>query len=61
MINLLEAFKNEDGFTKKKFGQHFLTNKSMLDKIIIFQEISLLLCFTTGFVLYKIRMNRNEE
>ncbi len=34
MINLLEAFKNEDGFTKKKFGQHFLTNKSMLDKII---------------------------
>lgn len=34
MINMLEAFKNEDGFTKKKFGQHFLTNKSMLDKII---------------------------
>lgn len=34
MINLLEAFKNEDSFTKKKFGQHFLTNKAILDKII---------------------------
>ena len=40
MINLLEAFKNEDGFTKKKFGQHFLTNKSMLDKIIEAADIS---------------------
>ena len=34
MINLLEAFKNEDSFTKKKFGHHFLTNKAILDKII---------------------------
>ncbi len=34
MINLLDAFKNEDGFTKKKFGQHFLTNQSILEKII---------------------------
>ena len=40
MINLLEAFKNEDGFTKKKFGQHFLTNKSMLDKIIEAADIT---------------------
>lgn len=40
MINLLEAFKNEDGFTKKKFGQHFLTNKSFLDKIIESAELT---------------------
>ena len=39
MINLLEAFKNEDGFTKKKFGQHFLTNKALLQKIIDEAEI----------------------
>lgn len=40
MINLLEAFKNEDGFTKKKFGQHFLTNQSILNKIIESAEIT---------------------
>ena len=34
MINLLEAFKNEEGFTKKRFGQHFLTNKHFLEQII---------------------------
>lgn len=34
MINLLEIFKNEDGFTKKIFGQHFLTNKHILDEIV---------------------------
>lgn len=40
MINLLEAFKNESGLTKKKFGQHFLTNKSILDKIIEAADIT---------------------
>lgn len=39
MINLLEAFKNEAGLTKKKFGQHFLTNKSLLQKIVEEAEI----------------------
>lgn len=40
MINLLEAFKNEEGLTKKKFGQHFLTNKSLLEKIVDEAELS---------------------
>lgn len=40
MINLLEAFKNEAGLTKKKFGQHFLTNKALLQKIIEEAEIN---------------------
>lgn len=40
MINLLEAFKNEDGFTKKKFGQHFLTNHAFLEKIITSADIT---------------------
>ena len=40
MINLLEAFKNEEGLTKKKFGQHFLTNKSLLEKIVNEAELS---------------------
>lgn len=40
MINLLEAFKQEDGLTKKKFGQHFLTNKLLLNKIMESANIS---------------------
>lgn len=34
MINLLEAFKNETRFTKKSFGQHFLTNAHILNEIV---------------------------
>lgn len=34
MINLLEAFKNESKFTKKSLGQHFLTNRHILDEIV---------------------------
>ncbi len=34
MINLLEAFKNETRFTKKSFGQHFLTNTHILNEIV---------------------------
>ena len=39
MINLLEAFKAEAGFTKKKFGQHFLTNTHILETIADAAEI----------------------
>ncbi len=34
MINLLDAFKNESKFTKKIFGQHFLTNQHILQEIV---------------------------
>jgi 16S rRNA (adenine1518-N6/adenine1519-N6)-dimethyltransferase len=33
MLNLLEIYKNEFGFTKKKFGQHFLTSRQFIDMI----------------------------
>ncbi|PLX68347.1 MAG: ribosomal RNA small subunit methyltransferase A [Denitrovibrio sp.] len=33
MLNLLEIYKREIGFTKKKFGQHFLTSKQFIDMI----------------------------
>lgn len=33
MLDLLEIYKNEFGFTKKKFGQHFLTSKQFIDLI----------------------------
>lgn len=33
MLNLLEIYKKEFGFTKKKFGQHFLTSKQFIDMI----------------------------
>ena len=33
MLNLLEIYKNEVGYTKKKFGQHFLTSKHAIDDI----------------------------
>lgn len=34
MLNLLEAFRSEQGRTKKSFGQHFLTNPGILDSIV---------------------------
>jgi 16S rRNA (adenine1518-N6/adenine1519-N6)-dimethyltransferase len=33
MLDLLEIYKNEGRFTKKKFGQHFLTSKHFIDLI----------------------------
>jgi len=33
MLNLLEIYKNEIGYTKKQFGQHFLTSKQFIDLI----------------------------
>lgn len=33
MLNLLEIYKNEFGYTKKKFGQHFLTSRQFIDMI----------------------------
>jgi len=33
MLNLLEIYKSELGYTKKKFGQHFLTSKQFIDMI----------------------------
>lgn len=33
MLNLLEIYKNEVGYTKKKFGQHFLTSRQFIDMI----------------------------
>lgn len=33
MINLLTAFKEERFFTKKSLGQHFLTNRHLLEEI----------------------------
>lgn len=39
MLNLLEIFKGEKGFTKKKFGQHFLTNHAILDQIVAAAEL----------------------
>lgn len=33
MLDLLNIYKNEDKFTKKKFGQHFLTSKQFIDMI----------------------------
>jgi len=33
MLNLLEIYKNEFGYTKKKFGQHFLTSQQFIDMI----------------------------
>ncbi len=40
MINLLDAFKNESKFTKKIFGQHFLTNQHILEEIRDSAEIT---------------------
>lgn len=40
MINLIEAFKNESRFTKKALGQHFLTNRHILNEIIDASEAS---------------------
>ncbi len=34
MLDLLKIFKNESGFAKKHFGQHFLTNKHLLELIV---------------------------
>jgi len=34
MMNLLEIYKEEFGRTKKKFGQHFLTNQQFLGEIV---------------------------
>lgn len=33
MLNLLDIYKNEIGYTKKKFGQHFLTSRHSIDDI----------------------------
>lgn len=33
MLNLLDIYKREFGYTKKKFGQHFLTSKQFIDMI----------------------------
>ncbi len=33
MLNLLDIYKNEFGYTKKKFGQHFLTSQQFIDMI----------------------------
>ncbi|MGE4319759.1 MAG: 16S rRNA (adenine(1518)-N(6)/adenine(1519)-N(6))-dimethyltransferase RsmA [Deferribacterales bacterium] len=33
MLNLLDIYKNEVGYTKKKFGQHFLTSRHTIDDI----------------------------
>lgn len=33
MLNLLEIYKREFGYTKKKFGQHFLTSRQFIDMI----------------------------
>lgn len=33
MLDLLDIYKNEVGYTKKKFGQHFLTSRHAIDDI----------------------------
>lgn len=33
MLDLLDIYKNEYGYTKKKFGQHFLTSRHTIDDI----------------------------
>jgi len=33
MLNLLDIYKKEFGYTKKKFGQHFLTSRQFIDMI----------------------------
>ncbi|MGE4498671.1 MAG: 16S rRNA (adenine(1518)-N(6)/adenine(1519)-N(6))-dimethyltransferase RsmA [Deferribacterales bacterium] len=39
MLDLLKLFKEEQGRTKKAFGQHFLTNTHILDLIVSSAEI----------------------
>lgn len=39
MLDLLKLFKEEQGRTKKAFGQHFLTNTHILDLIVSAAEI----------------------
>jgi len=33
MLNLLDIYKNEFGYTKKHYGQHFLTSRQFIDMI----------------------------